>query len=1056
MRNARGALRRFASICCLLCFACLLRPAQPARATETKAATGTAVDLVILIDDSNSMYGSVGKTGNDPNKLRREAAAIMLNMCELVSSRAAVLSFSDGTTDVVPRGLSYAEGLIPISGEHLDNRQKLVSEVLRYNLAHANTNVGAALKRAAALFDATPPQAGNQRMVLLITDDNPYVPPVEGATPAQSQAYGEQLVNDMMDTSAQYDPTNPNGAHIYVVKLINPSLPAKENRGLYERITSTTGGSVYTAYSADDLPQSFAELLARQIGSTLSTVQAEAYPKTDGTYGINIRIPNRSVAEANILIHLSGIKADSITLYEPLQDGQARPALAFADGKSVLRNQTRSFLQYKIANVTKNGNWELTYALDPKANAQGAAQKPNATVLVLFSYDLSLAASLQVASGKNPLSAVEKNDTLSLKAQFLDAAGKPSTDMLLYQPVETVLGQQCGIRAQAYALPSNAVQDAGVVPKTALAMTPIDRGEGGFSLTCKPQELGVDGAGDYLLYINAEGDGLVRDLPEPIPFTVKNNQIVFPRDRSVTLYIRDPNKPGMPAEASEEIRISDGTLCYDADAGVDTLTLTAESLDPRVVRVISDSDMDDGVTLASVNAGQTSVMLIATDSEPDGTVRHPVPVAVVDVAQALQSRYVPVLTVTPPATGGNIHPIGGEVALSLSLTDTQAGGPVTIDGYDLRAALSATDADGSKRPIPLTRAEGQNVWRGTLQSGMLTRTATLSGEVSAGLAENGFVLPLAQQTTVHIGNARPVVDEQAVNGYRFDYWVEPSWLAFPWLGFSQPDDSYPIDLATCFYDDDDAAARSYTACILPLDAPVPATFAEAQALLPIGTEAAELRLDAGGQATLLPRASGSYRLVAAMRDGEGQGVLFTREVRVHSIRAAAERLALIIGGAALAAFALGWLLFQLFKPGYRGIMLELFLHGTFQDNKRLPGGKGKRTMQCVRPLNAVGAEAALIGTALSNIVMKPGVKNTLRVRLKRPLPQALTVELDNSRLPPRKWRRMRRNSMLTVRLRQGGADTAYSWKLVENRPVGGAGGVGGTGARTVKHPQRPS
>jgi hypothetical protein len=51
---------------------------------------------------------------------------------------------------------------------------------------------------------------------------------------------------------------------------------------------------------------------------------------------------------------------------------------------------------------------------------------------------------------------------------------------------------------------------------------------------------------------------------------------------------------------------------------------------------------------------------------------------------------------------------------------------------------------------------------------------------------------------------------------------------------------------------------------------------------------------------------------------------------------------------------------------------------------------------------------------------------------------------------------MRRNSMLTVRLRQGGADTAYSWKLVENRPVGGAGGVGGTGARTVKHPQRPS
>ena len=206
--------------------------------------------------------------------------------------------------------------------------------------------------------------------------------------------------------------------------------------------------------------------------------------------------------------------------------------------------------------------------------------------------------------------------------------------------------------------------------------------------------------------------------------------------------------------------------------------------------------------------------------------------------------------------------------------------------------------------------------------------------------------------------------------------------------------------------------------------------------------------------------TGSPSVVAAMRDGEGQSALFTREVRVHSIRAAAERRAMIIGGSALAALILGLLLFQLFKPGYRGIMLELFLHGVFQDNKRLPAGKGKHTMQSVRPVTVVGAEAALIGTALSNIVMKPGVHNSLRIRLTKPLPQALTVELDNGRLQPRKWMRMHRNSMLTVRLQQGGVITAYSWKLVENRPVGGAGGAGArsgpvAGAGAVKHPRRP-
>ena len=1046
--NRRGAvLRRILALCCTIC---LLSPLLAAHAAESEGATGTAIDLVILIDDSTSMFQNAsGKPGNDSNQMRREAAAIMLNLCELKTSRAAVLSFGGYVRDIAPLGMNYDDGLISISGDSIENREKLTQAVLRPKGMMDYTDVAAALERAAELFGSTPEIRGNQRVVLLLTDDKPYVPPYTNPKPQECVENGEQLLKALMKENPVYNPDNAGHARVYVVKLLNQSSSMAESNGLYELVARQTGGRVYAAQQAAELPQQFSKMMADQIGSRLDAVQAEPYQKPDGSFGIGINIPNHSVTEANILMNMDGVQADSVRLYQPLQTGQTQADAAITDNRTVFQSTTPSFIQYKIVADNQNGVWELTYRRDPAVAAADAEAQPNATVLVLFSYNLTLQGGLAIVGDQHPVAALEKNDALTVTARFLDESGEPSTDKLLYQPQGTVSGQTVGIGVRAWAVRKASAGGAADMPGSALALTPSQQGQGMFSLTCKPADLGVTGAGEYLLYLHAEGDGLVRDLSEPIPFTVVNNPPVFLQNPSITLPIHDPALPGMPGQAQTVIGLGDGNLCYDADEGFDRVTLTGASMDTRIVQAAR-GEGGDSVTLAAVGAGQCDVALTASDGEANGTVRCTVPVTVLDVAKEIAKRYNLRLSVTAPEADGGVYPIGSKLTLLMTLEDILPDGPVSLDTYDLDATLTAADESGAATPVPLTRIPGQPAWQGELPCGMRTRTLSLDGSVRVGLAENGYSLRLAQPLSVRVGNAEPVVLTDAVDGNRFAYWVEPSWL-----DARQPDGQYRMDLTACFADDDDPGDLVYAAWIVPSDA-APATLAEAEALTAVDATAVGVNLSVDGQLTITPGRAGSYRLVAAVRDTEGQSALFTRDVTVSSIRAEAEQRALFLALLAAAAIAAGLLLYWLLKPGYRGLMLDIFIRGVFQESKRLPTHKRKANMMCVWTVKP-GVEGALISDALNAIAIKPGRRNTLLVRPGKPLTGTVTAVLDNVKLRPRKWTRMRKNSMLTLQLRQNGQDTAYSWKLSEAPRTNAAAARGmpampGGGARKPKRP----
>lgn len=63
-----------------------------------------ALDLVILLDNSGSMYKTRSGVGNDFESFRYDAASIMLNMCEATGSRAAVYEFyGDSRVSAIPR-----------------------------------------------------------------------------------------------------------------------------------------------------------------------------------------------------------------------------------------------------------------------------------------------------------------------------------------------------------------------------------------------------------------------------------------------------------------------------------------------------------------------------------------------------------------------------------------------------------------------------------------------------------------------------------------------------------------------------------------------------------------------------------------------------------------------------------------------------------------------------------------------------------------------------------------------------------------------------------------
>ena len=1010
--------QRFAALWALF-FALLCFQVHVAARAENDA-TASAMDLVILIDDSNSMYDrttdSGFKKGSDPDQYRREAAAIMLNMCEVRTSRAAVLSFGDEPRDLAPEGQSYDGGLISISGDSLDNRKQLIREINAHEFQHVNTDVGQAINRAVELFARSGTVEGNQRVILLISDGRPYVP--EGDP---YQTGGDEAVAAVKNNPL-FSPDNPDRIRLYMVALnVNGVNP--DDLKAYRTMEACSDGCLYEADDASDLPDRFTDILARQIGSRLLGNNLNAYDLGDGRSGIRIRIPNRSVSEVNLLINTKDVNAKSVRLYKPPAAGQTQGDEAVEDGRSLFYNRTKNFVQYKIVSPDSFGNWVLSYA------GTGAGN-PASSLTVVFSYDLNLAAELSVPLRHNDLTKVNKGDTLKLKAWFKDGEDQRSGDSMLYQPVtKDEQGNEQGIRVLACALPADQSAPGDAYPAGAVELTATTEDGGAFVLNCKLQDLGITDAGEYRLYLRADGDGLLRDLPEAIPFTVINHPPVFKDHLSLTAVVNDPALEGMGKTASLPVSLSGpDAVGFDEDGALDTLRLEAESLNPEWFRVTDDNDQDDSVTVIAGAAGTGTLVLTASDGETDGTVIANVPLTIVDRCAQLTQRYKPTLTVNTSAGEDGHYPIGTQIGLTLRVTDAQPNADHLLEGYALAPTLTLDWSDGTSQNVPCARVPDTLSWTAAFDSGLTSRDATLDAVVLTGLEENGFRLRMDKPLKLIVGNKPPVVCMDVINGLRDTLWIEPAPL------FSAPvDQTFNVDLSACFADDDPPEKMTYFAVALPAGAGVPATLSEARLAAAADETALSVTSGDRGAITLIPGKTGVYTLAFGATDPQKQSAYVTRSVTVRSRWDEQWRQIGLIAAAFVTVCALGAAVWVMLKPNCRGLVFELLRNGSTQTTAALPNTKWKRSMSAFKP-DLDGVDEGL-NRALSGVEIWPGRNRSLLLRVKTKLPNGVTASLNGTPLTRGKKNRWVLGNLFTLQTRQNGTDVTYGWRLKQGSPV---------------------
>lgn len=628
-------------ICTL--FLCAVSPAF--------AASG-AIDLVIVLDDSGSMYK--GDDGNDAEGYRFDAASIMLNMCSIEGSRAAVLYFADETREVTSiksgnnafytfdrgqNGKAPKKHPMPLSDISLTNPANLrkvftdklsngfgsdphsmTDSLVKQAQNRSNpgpTHLGNALYWAIDILDQGAVDRGDRQPMILVLADGKCDDP-------------DVLEKALIDCKDK-------GYKVYTILLQNKDNPIDESDdeiGLFRSLSSTTGAlDTFSPSDATDLPNIFTEIFADQIGSEVTPMElVSKYDEATDTYIISIPVPNKSVAEANIMMPTSNGLVSNIKLCKP---GTNTPAAA--DRKTLFIFETSYFNQFKLIDPTSDdmlGVWKLIYKKHPQA-------QDDISVNIVFSYNIELEGSIQTAptTGTN----YYKGDLVDLRAVFVDDQGQESTDELLYRGAteEDPNAIRCYVR-----LVPKGTNDAAVQKATAKELN-HDSGNRCFYLNAvSAADFGITRSGDYEFVFTAEGDGLIREAGR-IPYTIINQAPAGNTPAKTVLEIEDPNAESLTQPDSATIDFTG----YISDPDRDPMSTTVLCADKSLVSV-EDSDAKDSlITVGSLGkAGATTIDVTFNDSDQNGKSVFTLDVEVVSVKQQLENGYEPRITIIDPQT----------------------------------------------------------------------------------------------------------------------------------------------------------------------------------------------------------------------------------------------------------------------------------------------------------------------------------------------------------------------------------------------------------------------
>ena len=891
----------------------------------------SGVDLVILLDNSNSM--STMRPHSDPAGYRFDAAAIMLNMVSLYSSRAAVVPFhrtnqninvnQQGTQRMVNIAMLTDAGTTDYQGAQ--NRSAFTADMLRRNRDNnkgesGGTHIGSAMEEAVRLLDSGREERqinGNKPMILLLADGRISVP--GELQPANSDQKEKDRLNKALQECDLKDYT------VYTVMLVNPESKDLNKNDVDEmmRWAITTGGTGFELSDPTQLPRVFSQMFGHQIGSSMMSVQPTAqWDEVQKHFYIEINIPNQSVEEANILLQTEGLR--DVELRKP--DGQR----ANVDNQKVFKPDLFRFVQFKIYRPQEeSGKWRLVFNKD--ANAPD-----HVAVNVLYNYTETLHVDIDPANGP-----YHKGDRIHLSAQLFKD-GIPSQDRLLYKQVRQGDGQVEGIQAYAYLMPptyaeAKLEQGAAIAKLELLPSNNQDRFEKTFSLRdfVKDGEA-VDKAGAFKLFVRLEGSGLVRELG-PVPYEVQNQApMAIQKEVQVgPIEINDPNDRDYGAAQQLLLELAK----YVIERDKDPLTATLASGDPGIIQVTPpDSQLNSTLTTQG-KAGNVRLEFKVQDNERANLVdsqNQPLPngiaidVEVVSVWDELKKAFAPAISLISEKNENGYFEKNSEVDFEVSISGPDSP---QFDIFSYQPVLRVFHVKGhgmtgEDLPVRLTKTSA-NSWKGRLQlDDRAQYTLRCELWVGHGAEENegGRKLNETTNTEITTGNEAPAVVQDRVNALVQKADVEP----FTLLG-QKGTEPWQVLLNDLFEDQN-----------IPYDR-LAITIQGGQDVVSFELSEEARDEDLGPRtyytAVFTPVSPGeaSFKITATDQSGATADAFY--KIQVESLTETVKKKAMEYGAIALAVLILLLIIRQILKPSFKGMKLMRKRDGNAHSETALPAVK---------------------------------------------------------------------------------------------------------------------
>lgn len=982
----------------VLCFLTLMLLLSSWNAFAVADSGKQAMDLVIIIDQSNSMKmkDDAGRwKGNDQLGYRMDAAAIMLSMCDMEDSRAALVLFNRNNTYFSREDGGDDLQFVDISQKELGNRLKMI-EWLNGQRDHTapGTDIGQAMSAAVNLFKKD--ESDREKVILLLTDGGHDLVKTKGSharTTEDSKRDYENAVQWAAD----------NGVRVYTIGL---KASSGKSYDLYElqQTAVRTDGYFLQAEKAENLPEFFNQFYATEIQSAVISRKGELNPDLgENWYTVKIPIPNASVSEANIMVAHDKSKGNgkTVVLYQPSENGKSAKEM-IPDRKKSICFDTDYFSVYKILSPAV-GEWTLNYKSTDHADVD---------INIIFNYNVEPCISLDEGN------IIGKTGAVASKVVFYTKDGKASGDKHLYAPASSYnLG---GIEGQLTVTNED---------NQVIATVPMEKSETDMQFSAlldfaeKKLESGV-----YTVEATMVGAGM-NIHSAPATFTVENGapqetEALWDLRASLTkVEIHDPRKDDYSLEYETTIDLTQ----YIDDPDADKLKYELVGEPQNVEASVNGSSLK----LRTMNLPVDEVLTIkATDSDRNLplSINVNVPIKVRNIrSEAMDSFYV------------KIDPINAGVNKNetVVLTAKLYNGDVPVKDTEWLNLTEVNLLCDDETVIPMTCENG--IFKGTFtvsdveHSYVFTAKATMSD----------FALRAEGSMSLTVGNVAPKLNKDAAALLPQIMYIDP----FLWGQKDEPQTSVVLsDLLTDTSDD----TLEFEAYVVPNE--VMNTADETTDLLTAYADQLEsLKLsEADGVVTLilLNETAGNRTVLLSAQDRDGVTVQYIYATTIISQKSEIIRL-IMMALAALVAFVLLCIIFYWSiirkRWSYKYGTINRYIGGALHQSVVMPKrGKQDRTLgEILRLGDLYDRNSDSYRIVHKEFAAKSKVRPlsgfAVRVMVVR-VPKEMELVIDNRKITKAGSYTWSRTGTLIVRM--DGYEAKFERKKPESRGGRGTAGAG--------------